>query len=123
MRVLPQRSKALTMPALSAFLVTMDVREFKVFRDLIHRKTGIWLRDGKQAMLAARLSKRLRHHGMSDFATYAAYVDSVQDGGKEPGEIINCVTTNKTSFFCEIHHFNFLSQTLVPERVAGVGTS
>ena len=97
----------------------MDTREFKAFRDLIHRKTGIWLRDGKQAMLASRLSKRLRHHGMTDFATYAAYVETVQDGGKELGEIINCVTTNKTSFFREIHHFDFLSQTLVPERVAG----
>jgi chemotaxis protein methyltransferase CheR len=107
------------MPALSPSLVTMDTREFKAFRDLIHRKTGIWLRDGKQAMLASRLSKRLRHHGMTDFATYAAYVETVQDGGKELGEIINCVTTNKTSFFREIHHFDFLSQTLVPERVAG----
>jgi chemotaxis protein methyltransferase CheR len=106
-------------PAVSASPVSMDTREFKAFRDLIHRKTGIWLRDGKQAMLAARLSKRLRHHGMSDFATYADYVDRVQDGGKEISEIINCVTTNKTSFFREIHHFNFLTQTLVPERVAG----
>ena len=85
-----------------ASVVAMDVREFKTFRELIHRKTGIWLRDGKQAMLAARLSKRLRHHGMNDFAAYAAYVEKVQDGGKELAEIINCVTTNKyCSTFCE----------------------
>ena len=44
------------MHALDASLVAMDMREFKTFRELIHRKTGIWLRDGKQAMLAARLS-------------------------------------------------------------------
>ncbi len=107
------------MPTLEGSLVAMDVREFKVFRELIHRKTGIWLRDGKQAMLAGRLSKRLRHHGMIDFATYAAYVEAVQDGGKELAEIINCVTTNKTSFFREMHHFEFLMRTLVPELVAG----
>jgi chemotaxis protein methyltransferase CheR len=98
----------------------MDMREFKTFRELIHRKTGIWLRDGKQVMLAGRLSKRLRHHGMTDFTSYAAYVRAVQDGGKELAEIINCVTTNKTSFFREMHHFDFLMQTLVPELVAGV---
>jgi chemotaxis protein methyltransferase CheR len=109
----------LTVRAIGAFLVTMEEREFKIFRDMIHRQTGIYLRDGKQAMLAARLSKRLRHHGMSDFATYAAYVEKVQDGGKELAEITNCITTNKTSFFREIHHFDFLSRTLVPERVAG----
>jgi chemotaxis protein methyltransferase CheR len=97
----------------------MDVREFKTFRELIHQKTGIWLRDGKQTMLAGRLSKRLRHHGMTDFATYARYVKAVHDGGTELAEIINCVTTNKTSFFREMHHFDFLKQTLVPELMAG----
>src|ERR1700744_6339886 len=107
------------MPTLEASLVAMDVREFKTFRELIPRKTGIWLRDGKQAMLAGRLSKRLRHHGMTDFATYAAYVEKVQDGGKELAEIINCVTTNKTSFFREMHHFDFLTQTMVPALIAG----
>jgi chemotaxis protein methyltransferase CheR len=109
----------LTIHALDASLVTMDMREFKTFRELIHRKTGIWLRDGKQAMLAARLSKRLRHHGMNDFAAYASYVENVQDEGQELAEIINCVTTNKTSFFREMHHFDFLSRTLVPALIAG----
>ncbi len=107
------------MHALDASLTGMDMREFKTFRELIHRQTGIWLRDGKQAMLAARLSRRLRHHGMKDFAAYAAYVETVKDGGKELSEIINCVTTNKTSFFREMHHFDFLAQTLVPQLQAG----
>jgi chemotaxis protein methyltransferase CheR len=97
----------------------MDVHEFKGFRGLIHRETGIWIKDGKQVMLASRLSKRLRHHGMSDFAAYAAYVEGLQDGGRELGEIINCVTTNKTSFFREMHHFDFLAKTLVPQAEAG----
>lgn len=100
-------------------VVAMDVHEFKGFRALIHRETGIWLKDGKQVMLASRLSKRLRHHGMNDFATYAAYVEKLQDGGRELGEIINCVTTNKTSFFREMHHFDFLAKTLVPQAEAG----
>ncbi len=98
--------------------IAMDVREFKGFRALIHRETGIWLRDGKQVMLASRLSRRLRHHGMSDFAAYAAYVEKVQDGGQELGEMINCVTTNMTSFFREMHHFDFLAKTLVPQTEA-----
>ena len=95
-------------------LASMNEREFNVFRTLIHRETGIWLRDGKQAMLASRLSRRLRHHGMSDFASYFAYVEQARDHGEELGELINCVTTNKTSFFREVHHFEFLADTLVP---------
>jgi chemotaxis protein methyltransferase CheR len=93
----------------------MELREFKLFRTLVHERTGIWLRDGKQIMLASRLSRRLRHHGLPDFAAYYDFVQRVQDGGEEIRELINCVTTNKTSFFRERHHFNFLASTVVPQ--------
>jgi chemotaxis protein methyltransferase CheR len=106
------------MQPLVGSVVAMEMREFKGLRALIHRETGIWLKDGKQVMLASRLSKRLRYHGMNDFAAYAAYVEKVQDGGQELAEIINCVTTNKTSFFREMHHFDFLATTLVPHAGA-----
>jgi chemotaxis protein methyltransferase CheR len=106
------------MPPVVGSVAAMDMREFKGLRALIHRETGIWLKDGKEVMLASRLSKRLRHHGMSDFAAYAAYLNS-QDGGRELAEMINCVTTNKTSFFREMHHFDFLAKTLVPQAEAG----
>jgi chemotaxis protein methyltransferase CheR len=93
----------------------MALREFKLFRTMVHERTGIWLRDGKQIMLASRLSRRLRHHGLTNFAEYYSYVQKVQDSGEEIRELINCVTTNKTSFFRERHHFDFLAGTVVPE--------
>jgi chemotaxis protein methyltransferase CheR len=97
----------------------MGMREFKLFRSLVHERTGIWLRDGKQIMLASRLSRRLRHHGLADFADYYSLVQNIQDNGVEIGELINCVTTNKTSFFRERHHFDFLTNTVVPEIQRG----
>lgn len=96
-------------------LFPMGLREFKMFRTLIHRYTGIWLRDGKQIMLASRLSRRLRHHGIANFAEYYEFVQRSQDNGEEMRELINCVTTNKTSFFRERHHFQFLTNTVVPQ--------
>lgn len=95
-------------------IAPMDQREFKLFRALIHKSTGIWLRDGKQIMLASRLSRRLRHHGMSSFADYYAYIQGAPENGEEIRELINCITTNKTSFFRERHHFDFLARTIVP---------
>ncbi|HVT96992.1 MAG TPA: protein-glutamate O-methyltransferase, partial [Acidobacteriaceae bacterium] len=80
--------------------------------------TGIWLRDGKQVMLASRLSRRLRAHGLTNFADYYNYLDGLPDQGTELGELINCVTTNKTAFFREPHHFRFLGETVVPETMA-----
>jgi hypothetical protein len=61
-------------PAIENSVFPMGLREFKLFRSLVHERTGIWLRDGKQVMLASRLSRRLRHHGLSNFAEYYSYV-------------------------------------------------
>lgn len=93
----------------------MGLREFKLFRSLVHERTGIWLRDGKQIMLASRLSRRLRYHGLPDFASYYDFVQRVQHNSDEIRELINCVTTNKTSFFRERHHFEFMANTVVPQ--------
>ena len=104
----------MTETALYSSVFSMDLRDFRMFRTLIHERTGIWLHDGKEVMLAARLSRRLRAHGLKNFADYYSYVQTVQDGGEEIRELINCVTTNKTSFFRERHHFEFLANTVVP---------
>lgn len=101
-------------PAIDNSVYPIGLREFKLFRSLVHERTGIWLRDGKQVMLASRLSRRLRFHGLANFAEYYAYVQKVQDNGDEMRQLINCVTTNKTSFFRERHHFEFLSNMVVP---------
>jgi hypothetical protein len=103
---------------LDSSLPAIGPNEFRLFRDLIHRHTGIWLREGKQVMLASRLSRRLRVHQLNSFADYYRYVETLPDNGVELGELINCVTTNKTAFFREPHHFRFLSETVVPEAMA-----
>jgi chemotaxis protein methyltransferase CheR len=55
---------------------------------------------------------------MASFADYYQYLEQCQDGGQELGEFINCVTTNKTAFFREQHHFTFLASAVVPEILA-----
>ncbi|WP_420238123.1 CheR family methyltransferase [Telmatobacter bradus] len=95
----------------------MEKKEFERFRSLIHQQSGIWLRDGKEVMLSSRLSRRLRHHNFSNFSEYYAYVNNCKDDGEELKELINCVTTNKTFFFRESHHFEFLAEKAVPEAL------
>lgn len=106
------------MPSLEseAALQSLSEHDFQLFRNLIHKHTGIWLRDGKQIMLASRLSRRLRHHGLGTFSEYYRLIQSGTAIG-ELGELINAVTTNKTSFFREPHHFDFLRQVVVPEAL------
>ncbi|WP_415200828.1 CheR family methyltransferase [Silvibacterium sp.] len=97
-------------------MLTMSALDFKRFRELVHQHTGIWLRDGKNVMLASRLTRRVKHHGLQNFSEYYDYLERSRDDN-EIAELINCVTTNKTSFFRESHHFDFLRDVVVPERM------
>jgi chemotaxis protein methyltransferase CheR len=59
-------------------------------------------------MLSARLQRRLRSLKLTTFAAYYRFLLKEDPSGDERRELINCVTTNKTSFFREPHHFTFL---------------
>lgn len=80
---------------------------------LLHRLAGIHLRPGKEPLVRARLSRRLRALGL---ATYAAYLDVVEREGHdgERSAMIDALTTNKTSFFREAAHFDFVREALLP---------
>jgi chemotaxis protein methyltransferase CheR len=88
--------------------------DFDWFRELVYREAGISLADGKKTMVAARLSRRVRDLGLASLAEYAQHL-SVQQDGVELGEFINCLTTNKTDFFREAHHFDYLARHVFPE--------
>ena len=60
-------------------------------------------------MLSARLQRRLRALHLPSFEAYYQFLLSQDASGDERRELINCITTNKTSFFREPHHFSFLA--------------
>jgi chemotaxis protein methyltransferase CheR len=84
----------------------LSAKVFEDLRALLHRHTGINLGPQKEAMVRARLNKRLRALGLSDFQSYLKVVDGPQSA--EWGAFVNALTTNLTSFFREGHHFQFL---------------
>jgi len=87
--------------------------DFNFLRTLSNQHSGILVPDDKFDMFYSRLSKRVRLLGFSQFKQYCQYLKNHQD--EEFTEFINAVTTNLTSFFRENHHFEFLSQSLLPE--------
>lgn len=88
----------------------MTDSQFLLFRELISAKTGISLRDAKCPMLSARLQRRLRALKLSSFEAYYEFLLKQDSAGEERRELVNCITTNKTSFFRESHHFEFLAK-------------
>ena len=83
--------------------------EFGLLRDLIHAKTGIALKDSKRALVSGRLVKRLRDLGLESYSEYYRILQNSDPGGVEMRQMINCITTNKTSFFREEAHFPVLA--------------
>lgn len=94
-------------------------KEFVLLRDLIYKLTGITLSDAKRSLVRSRLQRRLRLLELSSFQEYYAYlVEHLET--EERTAFINCITTNKTDFFREPHHFDFVTQTVIPEAILRV---
>jgi len=89
-------------------------QQFKKIGRIVYEVSGISLRDGKEALVRARLMKRVRALGMSSIDDYMKFIES-GEGSRELGCMIDVMTTNKTSFFREKEHFNFLQETVLPE--------
>lgn len=88
-------------------------RDFVNFQRLIREVAGINLSPAKKALVAGRLSKRLRHHGLGSFADYYRLLDARQD---EWQTAVDLLTTNETYFFREPKHFDFLRESILPQH-------
>ena len=89
--------------------------DFKRLSEFIYTHFGIHLPDKKKYLLQGRLVKRLVALKMSSFAEYTDYVLKNGLNGDEVFEMIDVVSTNKTDFFRDKAHFDFISETLVPQ--------
>jgi chemotaxis protein methyltransferase CheR len=99
----------------SAGAITLSDKEFVRLSEFIHGECGIKVTEGKKIMLEGRLQKRLRKLGLGSFAAYCEYLFSPEGMEKELTFMIDEVTTNKTDFFREPAHFQFLTESVVPD--------
>lgn len=93
---------------------TLSEIEFKQLKDLVLRIAGIYLSDSKKELLISRFSRRLRQLKFRSFSEYYGYLLSPENS-TEIEYFINTITTNKTGFFREAHHFNYLATTFAEE--------
>ncbi|MCK9240082.1 protein-glutamate O-methyltransferase [Desulfocurvus sp.] len=93
----------------------MSDKDFRRFAEFIGREYGIKLPPSKKTLLEARLQKRLRALGFSDYAQYSEFLFSPQGLDSELCHLIDQVTTNTTDFFREPKHFEFLEARVLPE--------
>lgn len=99
----------------------MTDREFARFSEFIYDTCGIKMPPVKKTMLEARLQKRLRKLGISSFKDYSEYLFSCTGAETELVHLIDVVTTNKTDFFREPAHFDYLVSQALPELMERTG--
>lgn len=99
----------------------MSDGDFDRLSEFISAHCGIKMPRGKKVMLEARLGKRLRSVGAASFHDYCNYLFNAEGGEKELVHMIEAVTTHKTDFFREPAHFEFLTNTILPEHINSAG--
>ena len=98
---------------------TLKPTDFNRLSNFIYKEFGIRIPEKKHYLLQNRLVKRLQLLDMRDYSEYADYVLSGIHSGDEVFRMIDVISTNKTDFFREKRHFDFLTKIL-PEEFNGV---
>lgn len=106
---------------MDCFKAELGEKEFKVLSDYIYSEYGIKMPAAKRVMLQGRLLKRIRELNMTSYGDYVSYLFSKEGQEKELYSFLSVVTTNKTDFFREPVHFDFLKQNVLPEFGANPG--
>lgn len=94
--------------------IKLEKSQFERITQMLYSLSKIKMGPGKEELVKSRLMKRLRALNLSNFDDYIKYVK--EDNTKnEIRHMIDVLTTNKTDFFREPKHFEYMVGTIIPE--------
>jgi chemotaxis protein methyltransferase CheR len=92
----------------------ISARDYSRLRKLVYEEAGIALGSERRTMLEVRIKRRLKELAIPSYGEYCDYLFSQHGLKHELVHLIDVVTTNKTDFFREPKHFEFLTATMLP---------
>lgn len=107
--------------SLIAQTIQLEDPDFQRLSSYIMSQFGIKLPPNKKTLLQCRLQKRLKTLQHSSFKEYVDYVFSSKGQQEEVWNMIDAVSTNKTDFFREPQHFEFLLDQGIEEYLQQTG--
>jgi chemotaxis protein methyltransferase CheR len=99
----------------------LSSRDFTRLTIFIYTEAGICLGTEKKTMLEGRLKRRLHELNIGSFKDYCDYLFGQEGLREEKVPFIDVVTTNKTDFFREPKHFDYLAQRALPDMAERTG--
>lgn len=94
--------------------IRLSAAEFSKLSSFIYKECGINLSPVKRILVESRLQKRLIHLKLNSFTEYCDYVMRAGGNNEELINMIDAVATNKTDFFREPVHFQFMEKEALP---------
>lgn len=89
----------------------MKVATFNRLRSLIYERSGITLGENKEALVKARISKRMRQMKITTYEDYlSCCIDDPSSG--EVHNLLDAISTNVTSFYREARHFELMHKVI-----------
>lgn len=101
-------------PAPAPTSIELSPRSFRRFAEFITRELGIKMSEQKIPLLQSRLHRRLRALGLPSIEAYQDYLFDSGHAEAELADFIDAITTNKTDFLREPHHFDYLVRQVLP---------
>ena len=104
--------------------VELDEEAFRLLRDLIHEKFGLFFDENQRHSLRARLQNRLASRGLRSFEDYFHELRFGPDRAEELQSMVSHLTNNETYFYRELPQLKVFADHVLPqikERKARAG--
>lgn len=91
---------------------------FRLLRDQIYKRSGMWFNDSSKYLLQKRLSPRARELNFDSFQKYFYFLQYDPRADAEFDQIFDLVTTNETYFFREPAQLTAFVEEVIPDLLS-----
>jgi chemotaxis protein methyltransferase CheR len=91
---------------------------FRLLREQIYKRSGMWFSDTSKYLLQKRLSPRARELNFDSFQKYFYFLQYDPRADAEFDQIFDLVTTNETYFFREPAQLTAFVEEIIPDLLA-----
>jgi chemotaxis protein methyltransferase CheR len=91
--------------------IELSEEEFRLLRDFIHERFGLYFEDAQRPSLRSRLAGRLVSLDLGSFEEYYRYLRFGPQRVEELGRMVSHLTNNETYFFREMPQLNVFGES------------
>jgi chemotaxis protein methyltransferase CheR len=90
--------------------------DFQYIRDFVYQKAAIVLEEGKGYLVESRLQPIVRCEGLGSLSDLVSRMRARPTNGLH-WKVVEAMTTNETYFFRDVHPFEMLRKTVLPDLI------